>query len=111
MTLQGDQLAAAQLRGAQGRGGRLTLPHRSAGPQQPACSRCAGDGKPRALPRGIAWRPLLDRVGDGLIAIRPVVIVAAPLVIGEALALTVICAADGIDLLAGFVAVNVDGHF
>jgi len=64
--------AAAQRPGGQAHGGRWTLPRRSAGPQQPACSRCAGGGKPRALPRGIGGRSFCNQVaivGGELVAL------------------------------------------
>lgn len=63
-TLPGGQPGAVQPRGGQARGGRWTLPRRSGQPQHRACSRCAGGGKPRVLPRGIAWRSQLEVCHD-----------------------------------------------
>jgi len=63
-TLPACQQAAAQHRCGQAHGGRWIPPRRSAWQQQPACSRCAGSGKPRVLPRGIGGRSFRANGGD-----------------------------------------------
>ncbi len=55
-TLMAGQLAQEQRPGGPAHDGRSTLPLRSAARQQPACSRCAGDGKPQVLRRGTGVR-------------------------------------------------------
>ncbi len=57
-TLPGGRQAAAQRQGGQGRGAHWTPPRRSAARLPQGCSRCAGGGKPRGLPRGIDGRTL-----------------------------------------------------
>lgn len=64
VALLGAPLDAARRQGGQARGGRWTPPRRTLQQQRPECSRCAGDGKPRGLPRGIdgqAWSEFLGQ--------------------------------------------------
>jgi len=62
-------------------------------------------------PGAFSWGRLESSHGVGNIdvGVRPVVIVAAPLFVCQALTLCVVFAFDGINLLAVFVAVDVDG--
>lgn len=62
----GDRQAEGQHQGGQAHGGRWTLPRRSAARLTQACIRCAGDGIPRELPRGIVGRSFFveERVID-----------------------------------------------
>ena len=59
-TLPDGPQAAAQRPDGRERGARWTRPRRSAARLPQECSRCAGGGKPRALPRGIGGLPLLN---------------------------------------------------